>query len=343
MSTNKITWECPSNIALVKYWGKHGVQLPRNPSISFTLSTAKSITTLEYTPKTTTGYNFQFFFEGKENPKFKEKIVTFFDKILPEFPLLEKYSFKIYSENTFPHSSGIASSASAMGALSLCLCSLDETLKNDKVAFLKRASYLSRIGSGSACRSLYPYLGQWGKTPVLADSSDEYAIPYYDTFNPIFKTFHDSILIASSGEKSVSSRAGHELMNTNRFAAERFRQAFDNIEALIKTMQTGDLDAWGAIVEEEALTLHALMMTSNPGYILMRPSTLEMIEKIRAYRAETKLPVYFTLDAGPNIHLLYPDSCATEVKQFIESELKKHCENGTIIYDKVGEGPSLIS
>jgi diphosphomevalonate decarboxylase len=71
----------------------------------------------------------------------------------------------------------------------------------------------------------------------------------------------------------------------------------------------------------------------------MKPNSLAMIEKIREYRADTQQPLYFTLDAGPNLHLLYPTEIAAQVVPFIQSELKPLCEDGKIIADRVGKGP----
>ena len=131
-------------------------------------------------------------------------------------------------------------------------------------------------------------------------------------------------------------------MKTNPFAKTRYAQAEANLKDIIKALKNGDLEKFGAIVEEEAMTLHALMMCSTPSFILMAPSTLTMIEKIRKFREETQLPVYFTLDAGPNIHLLYPKSIAKRVQKFIYAELEKHCEAGRIIQDNVGKGPVTV-
>jgi diphosphomevalonate decarboxylase len=107
-------------------------------------------------------------------------------------------------------------------------------------------------------------------------------------------------------------------------------------------MQEEDLEKFGTIVETEAMTLHALMMCSSPNFILMNPSSLAMIGKIKDFREQTKLPLYFTLDAGPNIHLLYPENIKTKVIPFIQAELSEHCEDGRIIWDNVGNGPSVI-
>ena len=131
-------------------------------------------------------------------------------------------------------------------------------------------------------------------------------------------------------------------MEGNRFADERFKQANENLDQLLLAMCQGDMSAFIRIVEEEALTLHALMMTSNPSYILMEPQTIEAIRAIRAFREEKDVPVCFTLDAGPNIHMLYPASYSDQVDTWRDAVLRPLCEGGRIIEDHVGQGPQRI-
>ena len=107
-------------------------------------------------------------------------------------------------------------------------------------------------------------------------------------------------------------------------------------------LKTGDLEGFIKIVELEALSLHALMMTSNPSYILIKPETLYVINKIIDFREITKTPICFTLDAGPNLHLLYPENFSSKVLDFINSELINYCKNRKFILDKVGEGAKKI-
>ena len=339
-----ITWKSPSNIAIIKYWGKHGKQLPRNPSISFTLRHAYTQTQLRYRLRTQdhAGIQLTFRFEGKANEAFAKKIKKFLEGMAFYFPFLEQLDLEIDSHNSFPHSAGIASSASAMSALALCLCTLEQRLTGalcEEEAFRQKASFIARLGSGSACRSIYPVMGQWGKTPVDLYCDDLYACPYADKVHPIFHTFHDDIMIVSKAEKTVSSRAGHALMENNIYANNRYRQAHLRFERLLHTLKVGDVHSFGKIAEDEALTLHALMMASEPSYILMQPNTLTMIQRIRNFRKETQVPAYFSLDAGPNIHVLYPHENKTEVQAFIQQDLIPLCEEGFYIADEVGQGP----
>lgn len=339
-----VAWKSPSNLALVKYWGKHGVQLPRNPSVSFTLDASHTYMEMSYEARQTKGgVVLDFFFEGKENAPFGEKIKRFLETLIPVFPFLEQVHLTIRSSNSFPHSAGIASSASSMSALALCLCSMEDrlfkTLELD-TDFRQKASYIARLGSGSASRSIYSRAALWGQWPDKPEASDLYAIPVEDLLHPVFKTFKNDILIVSQGEKSVSSSAGHELMENNNYAPVRYQQAGQNLRKLMASLQQGDLETFGQITESEALTLHALMMTGNPSYILMRPNSLEAIERVRQFRKETGTPLYFSLDAGPNLHLLYPEADQPKVRPFIDSLLKPLCEGGKYIADRVGDGPT---
>ncbi|MEI6411420.1 MAG: diphosphomevalonate decarboxylase [Bacteroidota bacterium] len=342
-----ITWRSPSNLAIIKYWGKYGVQLPRNPSLSLTLAASFTDTMLEYALKETPDHqiDLEFLFHEEENEPFRAKTLEFLNSLKPIFPFLDQLHLTVHTGNSFPHSAGIASSASGMSALALCLCSLEDllfgTLQNPD-DFDKKASYIARLGSGSACRSIFSHAAVWGETPMVPGSSNEFAVGAGDLIHDCFKDFHDDILIISSEEKAVSSRAGHALMDGNPYADVRYAQARSRMSTLLDAMKAGDLATFGKIAEDEALTLHALMMSSNPSYILMQPGTLSIIEKVRQYRADTGHPVYFSLDAGPNIHLLYPGDIIHEVRAFIDDHLKEHCEDGYVQQDWVGEGPEEV-
>ncbi len=340
-----VTWKSPSNIALVKYWGKHGVQLPSNPSISFTLNECYSQSTLEYTRKEEKGFDIQVLLDGEKNEKFAQKILGFFEKIQAELPIISQYSFVLKTHNSFPHSSGIASSASGMSALSLCLLSLNELVNGAQGddAFYQNSSYLARIGSGSAARSVYGGLVVWGRHAEIINSSDEFATPYPFEVNPVFDTFNDTILLIHEGEKNISSTVGHSMMTHHPFARRRFEEARTNLSRLVSVFRSGDLAEFGQIVESEALMLHALMMCSTPPYILMKPNTLAVIEKIWDFRKQNSVSLFFTLDAGANVHLLYPDADKQVINSFIESELAQYCENKKYICDHVGKGPELIA
>jgi diphosphomevalonate decarboxylase len=338
----RVRWRSPSNIALVKYWGKRGKQLPQNPSISFTLSECRSETFVTF--EKADRFGFSFFFEGKENPVFGAKIEKFLMDNQAFFPFINQLHLKVESRNTFPHSSGIASSASSMSAFVMGLIEIENLLVGPSTGSgtLTKASYFSRLASGSAARSVFPKMALWGKTEAYEGSSDEYAVSLANDIHPVFKTYRDSILIVSGETKAVSSRAGHGLMEGNPYATARYAQANENTKNLLSALKSGDLDIFINITESEALQLHALMMCSNPSFILMKPNTLRIIEEVRNFRNETHIPLCFTLDAGPNVHLLYPESEAEKVEHFIKDHLATYCVENKWIADHVGDGPKKL-
>ena len=343
----QITWQSPSNIALVKYWGKTEPQIPTNPSISFTLSNCHTRTTLHFRKKVQSDENFSFkvIFEGKPKLDFHPKIEEFFRRILPYQPFLTAYEFEIHTENSFPHSSGIASSASGMSALALCLMSLEKRLvpSISELYFKEKASFLARLGSGSASRSIEGPLVVWGAHKEIKSSSDLFGVPYPYEVHEVFEGYQDTILLVDKGVKQVSSTVGHGLMKGHPFSDARFRQANEHLSRLIPVLRSGDLDNFVEIVEKEALSLHAMMLTSSPYFILMRPNTLEIIEHIWSYRRETGSKLCFTLDAGANVHLLYPKTEKEKVEGFIEQNLARFCQNNHYISDHTSNGAKEIA
>ena len=160
-SSGIVEWNSPSNIALVKYWGKKQNQIPQNPSISFTLSKCYTNTVVEFQPKKNTQNEIHFKFEGKENQVFEEKVNTFIKSIDKYFGFLKNHDLYINSKNNFPHSSGIASSASSMSALASCLVDIESQItSNDNNFNLRKKSFISRLGSGSASRSIEGQIGR---------------------------------------------------------------------------------------------------------------------------------------------------------------------------------------
>lgn len=333
----EVSVSCPSNIALIKYWGKYANQIPANPSISYTLNHCKTNTTMVF--KANAPFEVKTFLAGKEEIQFAEKIKRYFQNIEPYLPWILKGSYTISTENTFPHSSGIASSASGFGAIAKCLVEIEQafTTSHQPTAINQKASFLARLGSGSACRSLYNGLVVWGETPEVEGSSDLFAVPYPDDdIHPIFKNFNDWVLLIHEGQKSVSSTVGHGLMNTNPYAERRFQEARDNFVPLKDILKSGDMTRFITLVEHEALTLHAMMMMSEPAFILMKTGTLEVINKVWNFRNETGLPLFFTLDAGANVHLLFPNNGEEDqIKSFIESELLQHTQKGGVVKDEM--------
>ncbi|WP_430812690.1 MULTISPECIES: diphosphomevalonate decarboxylase [unclassified Carboxylicivirga] len=328
--------DAPSNIAIVKYWGKQAIQEPVNPSISFTLSRARTETKVSYTA-VRKELKIDFLFEGKRKKAFIPKLEKLIQALLPRMPFLQSGELFIESSNTFPHSSGIASSASAMAALVKGLYSIHQQLSQDDDSKMdaQKISAMARLGSGSACRSTLPGWVLWGETAEYASSSNLYGCSINELVHPLFLQLQDSILLIRSGAKSVSSSAGHALMKDHPYRQGRIQQANKHTAELLRALKMGDFTAFAGICEAEALSLHGLMMSSSPPYTLMAPESLAAIETIRSFRLQHNIPLTFTLDAGPNIHLIYPNEVKQEVLPFIEDCLKPLCENKTVIYDEL--------
>jgi diphosphomevalonate decarboxylase len=340
------SWRSPSNIALVKYWGKYGVQLPRNPSLSFTLSSCHTDMKIQVTPESSKP-ELTVLYDGNAWPSFEPKIKIFFNRVLDQLPWLTHASIVIDSVNTFPYGAGIASSASSMSALALCLVEIDDQIHSRSTErdapWRRRVSQFARLGSGSACRSVFPVASLWGEMRGIHSSMNEYAIPWSDQVAPVYHDYQDTILVVSSSEKSVSSSLGHDLMIGHVYEEIRYELAKKNLERLIASMRAeNNFDPFISVCEAEALQLHALMMTGRQPFILMAPDTIAIIKEVWRFRRETKVPVCFTLDAGPNVHLLYPFACKATVLDFIKNNLARFCKDGQYILDQVGSGPEKL-
>ncbi len=371
-----VSFQCPANIALVKYWGKKesGIQLPANPSLSLTLGDLFATTTLVLSNRIVNenvGLPFIFTFEGKPQPTFDLKIAHFLQAISEDCSWLSEYTLHIDSCNNFPHGTGIASSAAGFGALGLCIAKaeqlllagegdanftpnsesrsfvqsnrkLPKTATTESEEFIQRSSYLARKGSGSAARSMFSLPAVWGETIAVSGSSDLFAVPLLSPIHKDLQDWGDVVLIVDETEKAVSSSAGHALLKNHPFAAVRFQQAQANLSSIVHALKEGDVAKFIEIVESEALQLHSMMMTSIPYYILIRPNTLSIIEKIWQFREETHLPLCFTLDAGANVHLLFDRKIDKTVMNFVHNTLLCYCKKGQYLCSALGVAPHQV-
>jgi diphosphomevalonate decarboxylase len=338
-------WRSPSNIALVKYWGKLPGQLPCNPSISFTLRESYTECSIQATPSQHGEEQILFSLHFHEQPAsetFRSRIASYLESVRLEVSFLPHYLLRIHTMNNFPHSSGIASSASAMSSIALCISTLDKMINPNAESWnLHHISSLARMGSGSAARSIYGGIVLWGESEYLQGSSNEYALPVTN----VHKEFHDwgdAILIVDSARKKVSSSEGHERMKKHFYRQGREEQATVHTGELLTAFEKGDTSEFVRIVENEALSLHGLMMSSDPSFILLEEKSISIVNLIRAFRQRTGIPACFTIDAGPNIHLLYPWSEREAMLEFIREDLLPFCEGQSWIDDRMGNGPEPL-
>ena len=336
----KVSYSSPSNIAIVKYWGKEpGDQIPMNPSLSMTLKNSRSFTTVDYQVGPGTEAVVEIVFNGKRAIDIEAKLQRWFTKISYFFSWLRHAHLRIESRNNFPHSAGIASSASGMSALAVCLAAIDSHVNDGIFPPKEIQSNIARLGSGSASRSLFGPWVIWGKTSAYPEAADEHAKVVADVHQD-FQFLHDTIIVVDKTPKSISSRDGHTLMVGHPWRAARIEQANQNLQSLLKALKTGDWKLFETVTENEALSLHALMLASEGGMMLWKGHTVEWMLYIKEMKMQTGVPMTFTLDAGANIHLLYPDRCKNEVLEILEKSPVPYLE---LIHDHTGQGPEKIS
>lgn len=334
-----VSYSSPSNIAIVKYWGKEpGDQIPMNPSLSMTLENCRSFTTVEYEVRKGSESFIEVIFEGKRAIDIEAKLQRWFTKISYFFSWLNYVSLKIESHNNFPHSAGIASSASGMSTMAMCLAAIDAHVNESAMHELSLLSDISRLGSGSACRSVMGPWVLWGETDLLAHSSNEHAVVVPEVHQD-FVHLHDSIIVVDKEPKRISSRDGHTFMETHPWRKGRIAQAHENLSQVMLALRQGDWPLFQKVTENEALSLHGLMLASEGGILLWKGNTLEWMHYLREQRRKTSVPMTFTLDAGANLHLLYPDSARHEVLSILESSSVPQLE---IIHDTAGKGPEKL-
>lgn len=329
---SKAYTEGHSNIALIKYWGKRregrDAQLPLNASLSFTLKKALTRMEIAWEEISSPGEFIvdSLYLDNNRKENFRRNLQQKLDRLKASelFSWRTGAKLSIHSTNTFPHSSGIASSASSMCAIASFLSSfLNQTSKDSEVS-------LARQLSGSAGRSCYSGFVLWDHYEVAPLNSS--------AVDPFFKQLKDAILIVDSSAKKVSSTDGHAQMQSHPFISARIQQAAQHLSELQKSLRCGDFTTFARVVEAEALSLHALMMTSANSFWLLKPNTLKILEKIRNARAERGWKMAFTLDAGPNVHLLYDGKQSEVILDWVQRELAPYLEDGKYLDDEIWWG-----
>ena len=213
---------------------------------------------------------------------------------------------KVISENNFPTGAGIASSASAFAALSLAASAALGLQLNE--AALSR---LARLGSGSACRSVPGGFVEWLPGETDHDSFARSIAP------PAHWDLVDCVAVLHYHHKPVSSLAGHRLAPTSPFQAARLQGAPGRLAVCRQAILNHDFNTFAEVVELDSNLMHAVMITSTPPLFYWEPASLELMKTIPNWRAGG-LPVCYTLDAGPNVHILSPSEVVPEIKERLE-------------------------
>ncbi len=316
-----------SNIAFIKYWGVDDatINLPQNNSISMTLADAHTTTTLEWLPARALTQD-EITLDGVRLDERKAaRLVRHLDRVRTLATV--DYRARVVSQNNFPMASGIASSASGFAALTTAAChalglNLDAT----------RLSAIARRGSGSASRSLFGGFVEWERGYDDASSVAHQLHPadHWDLY--------DVVAVVSGVEKAVSSEQGHGLAGSSPLNRGRVA-GLDHALAEVRTaLADRDLHRLGPVIEQDALAMHAVMMTSSPNLLYWQPGTLEIIHAIRQWREQEGLAAYFTIDAGPNIHVI----CEAATAPIVQSRLQTLSSVQQIIVSRPGPAPLVL-
>lgn len=319
----KTTAIAPSNIAFVKFFGKKDEQLrlPANSSISMCLSEAFTQTTVEFS--SALKQDDVSLIDGQFSDQEKKRIVGHIDRIRKLAKL--KIYCKIVTHNSFPKSTGIASSASGFAALTLAVTAAAGLQLSNK-----ELSILARLASGSACRSIPDGFVEWleGET-----SESSYA---YSLYPPSYWDIRDIVAVVEERQKKVTTTDAHKIAVTSPFFKARMREIKEKISRLKNALSQKDFAAFGEITEEEALNMHALMLTAKPPLLYFSAGTINLMKAVWSWRRE-RLPVYFTIDAGANVHLI----CEGRNEAVIAGRLKMIKEIRQIIINKPAVGARL--
>jgi diphosphomevalonate decarboxylase len=332
--SQKIVVVAPSNIALVKYWGKADPthQWPDNDSLSLTLERCHTETTASLRLK-----HDKIVFDGETlsdlHPAAK-RMIKLLDRIREKAG--SELRFDISTKNSFPTGTGIASSASGFAALGLSALaavaqSIDIDVLHQLVGGKSSLEQLIRMGSGSACRSLYGGLVQWnkGSSPTTQSIQQHHLAAT--------ESLRDIVVIINSSAKQHSSSHGHLLAPSSLFHQMRVAESSRRIERLLNVINAQDFACLADIIESEAMEMHASMQTCSTPIEYFGKKTAEFISSFRKARHAKQWPAAFTLDAGSNVHLICHCQCEDQIITWIKNFHDEH----HFIKDKIGKGPEI--
>ena len=302
MSVHTATADAHPNIALVKYWGNRDqmLRLPSNDSLSFNLGDLRTTTTVEFDPLLVRD---EVSINGRvvNGPSY-ERVCHHLDRIADSaFSVLgsdghARPCARVTSINTFPMGVGIASSASGFAALTLAACAALGMQKTEA-----ELSGLARLGSGSACRSVPGGFVAW---------HEAYAVSIAP---PQHWSLVDAIAIVAEQHKVVGSTEGHALAHTSPLQAARVADTPRRYDLCRQAILNCDFALLAEVIEQDALMMHAVIMTAQPSTVYWVPATLNVTNAVRRLRADG-VPVAFTIDAGPNIHCICESHALKQVK-----------------------------
>lgn len=315
----KAVAKAPANIAFIKYWGKRDekLRLPANSSISMNLSGAFTVTSVEFNRKLGSD---TLFINGLKANKEELQRVSNHLNLIRNISKIKDFA-RVKSKNNFPKGAGIASSASGFAALTVA-ASRAAGLKLPE----KELSIIARLGSGSACRSIPDGFVEWKEG---SKSENSYA---HSIYRPDYWEIYDLIAIVGENSKKVSSTEGHAIAKSSPFYKTRILGMARKVKEIKLALKNRDFTRFGEILEAEAINMHTVMMTSNPVLFYWTPKTLEIILKVLNWRSGG-IEAYFTIDAGPNVHIICEGKNLEKVKAKVNliEGVKKVSVNGPAV------------
>jgi diphosphomevalonate decarboxylase len=318
------TAQARPNIAFIKYWGNrdNALRIPLNGSISMNLDGLFTRTTVSFQPSLP--YD-ELIINGHEIAGAGRERVSYILDLIRGMANIQS-SAEVMTENNFPSGAGIASSASAFAALALAGSKAAGLNLNEK-----ELSRLARRGSGSAARSIPSGFVEW-----QAGETDEDSFAFSIAERNHWKLV-DCVAIVSASHKKTGSTEGHSIASTSPLQAARVADAPRRLEICRNAILNCDFDSFASIVELDSDMMHAVMMTSTPALHYWKPSSLEVMNRVRAWRADG-IPVCYTVDAGPNVHVICPESEA----HTIDKRLREIPGVDDVLVARAGEGAKLI-
>jgi diphosphomevalonate decarboxylase len=323
-SDMKITAEAHPNIAFIKYWGNRDdtLRLPSNGSISMNLAELVTRTTVEFD---STLKEDCLLLNGRPAEVLQAQRVSAFLDLVRQKASLSQFA-RVVTENNFPAGSGIASSASAFAALAVAASKAAGLSLSER-----EISTLARRGSGSASRSIPAGFVEWfAGTEDVSSFAQSFAQP--DHWDLV-----DLVAVLDSSHKKTGSTAGHRLAVTSPLQAGRVADTPRRLDICRKAVLERDFSALATIIEQDCLMMHGVMMTSNPVLFYWLPATLQLTEMVPDWRMNG-LPVAFTIDAGPNVHLIAP----AESVSTLRSELHRLPAVQDLFITHPGGGAHLV-
>ncbi|MFH1971753.1 MAG: diphosphomevalonate decarboxylase [Patescibacteria group bacterium] len=315
----------PANIAFIKFWGKKNPKLniPYNNSFSMNLDSCLTTTTVHFMDNLKED---EVVIDCKKvEGEARDRVVRILDIVRTWAKV--KAKAKMSSINNFPSDAGVASSASAFSALALAASS-SAGLKLSK----KKLSILARLGSGSASRSVVDGFSEWKKGTT---NNDSFAV---QIAKPSYWDLRDIVTLVSSEKKEKSSTEGHSVATTSPYFEKRQKDLPARSNNLKKAFLKKDIDTFGKLLEEEAMDLHIMAMTSKPPIFYLNSATFAVMQALRELRIKgTK--GYFTMDAGPNVHII----CRKKDVEVINRTIKRVSGVKSTIINKAGVGSRLTN